>query len=88
MRKSQSETNGDQQGSIKRRVFMGRAAKKAAYVAPAALVLRAARKTYAGPSGCGQAGSPCNTDLDCCGGFNCQQPSMMACAGAPNCTCE
>ena len=74
--------------SIKRRVFIGRVARKAAYVAPAALALKAAQTTYAGPSGCGETGSPCNTDLDCCGGFSCLRPNMAACAGAMNCSCE
>jgi hypothetical protein len=73
---------------IQRRVFIGRVARKAAYVAPAALALKAAQTTYAGPSGCGQTGSPCATDVDCCGGFFCLQPNAMACAGQMNCTCE
>ncbi len=76
--------------SIKRRVFIGRVARKAAYVAPAVLALKAAQTTYAGPSGCGQTGSPCATDLDCCtgGGFTCKQPNTNPCAGMMNCTCE
>ncbi len=82
------DTNGNQQGSIRRRVFIGRVARKAAYVAPAALALKAAQTTYAGPSGCGETGSPCNTDLDCCGGFSCLRPSVAACAGQMNCACE
>ncbi len=73
---------------IRRRVFIGRVAKKAAYVAPAVLALKAVQTAHAGPSACGQAGSPCATDLDCCGGFTCQTMSMMPCAGNPQCTCE
>ncbi len=73
---------------IKRRVFIGRVARKAAYVAPAALALKAAQTTYAGPSGCGETGSPCNIDSDCCGGFLCKQPNAMSCAGMTNCDCQ
>ncbi len=73
---------------IRRRVFIGRVAKKAAYVAPAVLALKAARTATAGPSACGQTGSPCTTDADCCGGFLCLLPNGMPCAGAPACTCE
>ena len=80
------DTNESQQGPLKRRVFVGRVIRKAAYVAPAVLALKAAQSSYAGPSGCGQTGSPCNTDLDCCGGFTCQNMGM-ACAGMMGCTC-
>ncbi|MEE8460198.1 MAG: hypothetical protein V3S08_09995 [Phycisphaerales bacterium] len=73
--------------SIKRRVFIGRVARKAAYVAPAVLALKAAQTTYAGPSGCGQTGSPCLTDPDCCGGFLCLRPNSMPCGGQMDCTC-
>ena len=81
------DTNEDQQGHLKRRVFVGRAIRRAAYVAPAVLALKAAQLSYAGPSGCGQTGSPCATDLDCCGGFTCQL-SGMACMGMMNCDCQ
>ncbi len=77
-----------QPDSIKRRVFIGRVARKAAYVAPAVLALKAAQTTYAGPSGCGQTGSPCNTDTDCCGGFTCRIPGMGPCMGDVGCQCE
>ena len=73
---------------VRRRVFIGRATKKAAYVVPAVLALKAAQKSYAGPSGCGQTGSPCATDGDCCGGWTCQQPNTNPCAGMMNCSCE
>ncbi|MEE8460076.1 MAG: hypothetical protein V3S08_09380 [Phycisphaerales bacterium] len=76
--------------SIKRRVFIGRVARKAAYIAPAVLALKAAQTTYAGPSGCGQTGSPCNVDGDCCTGmgFTCKRPNSNPCTGQMNCTCE
>ena len=74
--------------SIKRRVFIGRVARKAAYVAPAVLALKAAQTTYAGPSGCGQTGSPCTTDPECCGGFLCLKPNMNPCMGGTTCTCQ
>ena len=73
---------------IRRRVFLGQVAKKAAYVAPAVLALKAAQTAHAGPSGCGQTGSPCATDADCCGGFLCLRPNAMPCTGQQNCTCE
>ncbi len=72
---------------IRRRVFLGRMAKKAAYVAPAVLALKAAQTAHAGISGCGETGSPCTTDADCCGGFTCQTGNMP-CAGMANCMCE
>lgn len=73
---------------LKRRVFLGRMAIKAAYIAPAVLALKAARTTYAGPSGCGQSGSPCAADGDCCAGFFCVKMNGMPCGGAMGCTCE
>ncbi len=73
---------------IRRRVFIGRVAKKAAYLAPAVLALKAARTATAGPSACGQTGSPCATNPDCCGGFVCQQMDGMPCGGMQPCTCE
>ena len=73
---------------IRRRFFLGRVAKKAAYVAPAILTLKAAKTAHAGISACGEAGSPCATGLDCCGGFTCLQMSGMPCAGQTMCTCQ
>lgn len=73
--------------TIDRRVFLGTLAKKAAYVAPAVLALKAARTTYAGPSACGQTGSPCAVDGDCCVGWTCQF-NGMPCAGMMNCDCQ
>lgn len=71
---------------IRRRVFLGRVAKKVAYVAPAVLALRASQTAHGGASACGETGSPCAVDADCCGGFVCEQ-SGMPCAGMIMCTC-
>ncbi|NNF44140.1 MAG: hypothetical protein HKN62_14065, partial [Phycisphaerales bacterium] len=35
------------------------------------------RDAHAGVSACGQTGSPCTTDLDCCVGWTCAGASMM-----------
>ena len=72
---------------IRRRVFLGRVAKKAVYIAPAVMVLKAATKAHAGISMCGQTGSPCTDDPDCCVGFTCKVPGMGSCMGEPNCEC-
>ena len=83
--------SGDQREEpppIRRRLFLGRVAKRVAYIAPAVLALNAAQTAHAGLSACGQTGSPCATGLDCCGGFTCVQMSGMPCAGQPMCTCE
>ena len=71
---------------IRRRVFLGRVAKKAAYVAPAVMVLKAARTAHAGISGCGENGSPCVDDGDCCAGFTCRIGGMP-CDGMLGCMC-
>ncbi len=84
----ESDNQREEPRPIHRRVFVGRVAKKAAYIAPAVMVLKAAQKAHAGISMCGQTGSPCATDLDCCGGFFCVQMSGMPCAGQQNCECE
>ena len=76
----------NEQDQLKRRVFLGRVAVKAAYVAPAALALRAARTGHAGGASCGTAGSPCDVDAECCTGLNCEQGGM-ACMGMMNCSC-
>jgi hypothetical protein len=81
---------------LKRRVFLGRMAVKAAYIAPAVLALKAAETTHAGLSACGQTGSPCTSDADCCVGFLCQNMGGIPCIGSTgmgsmggmNCTCE
>ncbi len=82
-----SDNQPKEPSSIHRRAFIGRVAKKAAYVAPAVLALQAASKAKAGASACGQTGSPCATDGDCCGGFLCETGGM-ACAGMMNCDCQ
>ncbi|MHC4590782.1 MAG: hypothetical protein ACYTAQ_16030 [Planctomycetota bacterium] len=71
-----------------RRAFMSGVARKAVYVAPAVLALKAAQRAGADFTGCVGPGSPCNVDGDCCTGLLCVTPSMMACGGAPNCDCE
>lgn len=83
----ESEQRREEPRPIRRRVFIGRVAKKAAYVAPAVLALKAAQTAHAGVSACGQAGSPCLVDGDCCGGFFCLQMNGMPCGGQPTCTC-
>ena len=83
----ESDHQREEPRPIRRRVFIGRVAKKAAYVAPAVLALKAARTAHAGISGCGQTGSPCDTDADCCGGFLCLK-NGMPCSGQSNCDCE
>ena len=82
----ESENQRKEPRPIRRRVFLGRLAKKAAYVAPAVLALKAAQTAHAGISGCGQTGSPCGTDADCCGGFLCLKGNGMPCGDPPG-TC-
>ena len=69
------------------RMNASRVAKKAAYVAPAVMVLKAARTAHAGVSGCGETGSPCTADVDCCPGFICEQMGGGPCGAGP-CKCE
>ena len=84
----QHDKSAGRQGPIKRRMFIGRVATKTAYVAPAILALKAAQTTYAaGPSGCGQTGSPCLNDPDCCVGWLCLRDNGMVCMGSTMCTC-
>ena len=72
-----------------RRLFMTSAARKAAYVAPAVLALKAAQRARADFTGCVGPGSPCAINADCCTGLSCKDPStMMACGGGSMCTCE
>lgn len=73
---------------VRRRVFLGRVAKKAVYVAPAVMTLKAAQTAHAGISACGETGSPCQADADCCGGFVCLLGNGMPCPGGVPCTCE
>ena len=83
----ESDNQREEPRPIGRRVFLGRVAKKAAYVAPAVLALKAAQTAHAGISGCGQTGSPCTTDADCCGGFICEKMGVP-CTSEPECECE
>ena len=46
-----TDTHGGKPERIRRRAFIGRMAMKAAYVTPAVVALKAAQKSYAGPSG-------------------------------------
>ena len=84
----ESDNQREEPRPIHRRVFVGRVAKKAVYVAPAVMVLKAARTAHAGISGCGEAQSPCATDADCCPAFTCKTMTGMNCMGAGGCTCE
>ncbi len=83
----ESDNQREEPRPIRRRVFLGRVAKKAVYVAPAVMVLKAATKAHAGISMCGQTGSLCMTDADCCPGFNCEQQGGGPCGAGP-CKCE
>jgi hypothetical protein len=83
----------DETRPVNRRVFLGRVAKKAAYVAPAAVVLQATRKANAGSGACLVQGSRCEQDVNgCCAGFTCQRPTTDPCVDmgmtGPICTCE
>ena len=57
-----------------RRAFLHATGRKAAYVAPIVTVLAASTKAYGSNdffSFCGDAGSPCVVDADCCAGLEC-----------------
>ncbi len=71
-----------------RRLFLTSVARKAAYVAPAVLALKAAQRARADFTGCVGPGSACTIDPDCCTGLFCVRPNMAICAGAMNCKCE
>lgn len=75
---------------LDRRGFLVGAARRAAYVAPAVLAISAARRAGAGGPSCGDAGSPCAVDGDCCTSpaFLCKKANGMPCAGAMGCTCQ
>ncbi|MCP3903373.1 MAG: hypothetical protein GY715_07030 [Planctomycetes bacterium] len=53
-----------------RRSFLARSAKKAAYLTPVVMAV-GAQQAHAGLSVCGQTGSPCFGQNDCCGGWSC-----------------
>ena len=62
-----------------RRAFLHATGRKAAYVAPIVTVLAAGTKAYGSNvyfSFCGDVGSPCVMDSDCCTGLDC---TMMEC---------
>ena len=79
----------DHDTGLTRRVFVTRAVKKAAYVAPAVMVLTAARRVAADFTGCIGPGSPCTMHNACCpnAGMECMQPDGMGCMSAPDFTC-
>jgi hypothetical protein len=78
----------DNTPQVKRRAFVIGVARKAAYVAPAVLALKAAQRVEAGGASCGTAGSPCTTDADCCTGLVCEKAPGMACmVGDMGCMC-
>ncbi len=70
-----------------RRSFMVGLGKKAVYVAPVVLALKAAQRAGADFTGCVGPGSPCNIDGDCCSS-TCLRPNMTACGGQMNCNCQ
>ncbi len=79
--------------SIQRRAFLGRVARRAAYVAPAAMALTAVRRAQGGSLACFIQGSNCLTDENnCCAGLTCQRSNGSPCTDmgmqAMTCTCE
>ena len=85
-----SKPNDDRHDVVQvpRRTFVRNVARKAVYVPPAVMVLKAARPVAAGFPSCADAGSPCTFDADCCAGFDCLSPGMAPCMGEPDCTCD
>jgi hypothetical protein len=67
---------------------MSGVARKAVYVAPAVLALKAAQRAGADWTGCVGPGSPCAVDAECCPTLACLRVNMMACDGAGNCSCQ
>ena len=64
-----------------RRAFLHATGRKAVYVAPIVTVLAASNKAFGGSeffSFCGDVGSPCVDDGDCCTGLVCGG-GMMEC---------
>ena len=70
-----------------RRAFMSGVARKAVYVAPAVLALKAAQRAGAEFTGCAGPLSPCLTDPECCVG-TCQKQNQTPCMGQSTCTCQ
>jgi hypothetical protein len=65
-----------------RRQFLGHVGKKAAYVTPVFLALSASQALAASgefDSTCGDVGSPCTVDGDCCTNNCGGPPSMRTC---------
>jgi hypothetical protein len=71
-----------------RRAFVKATVKKAAYVAPAVLALRAAERAGADFTGCVGPGSLCTADSECCTSYLCLKPNMNPCMGQSDCTCQ
>jgi hypothetical protein len=72
-----------------RRAFVTGVAKKAVYVAPAVLALKAAQQAAADFTGCIGPASPCVMNNECCQGFQCKRPDTSACMqGDMDCTCQ
>ena len=86
---TQQADQPDHEPRSTRRGFVTGVAKKAAYVAPAVMVLTAAQRVAADYTGCTGPGSPCTMHNQCCpnAGMECMQPNGMGCMGAPDCTC-
>ena len=62
-----------------RRAFLQVAGRKAVYVTPIVTVLTASNKAFGSNaffSFCGEAGSPCQTNADCCTGLVCNAIPM------------
>ena len=73
--------------AIRRRAFVIGMARKAAYVAPAAIALHAAQKVQAGIGSCADAGSPCVDNFDCCTATPTCEFNGMGCGGMMGCAC-
>ncbi|MHC4416224.1 MAG: hypothetical protein ACYS0G_13160 [Planctomycetota bacterium] len=71
-----------------RRAFVAGVAKKAVYVAPAVLALKAAQQAAADFTGCIGPTSPCTMSNECCQGLQCKRPDTSSCMGAMDCTCQ
>ena len=56
--------------NVTRREFVGRMGRRAVYTMPGVLAVFTER-AYAGVSGCGQDGSVCTKNSDCCSGWQC-----------------
>ena len=89
---TQQADQPDHEPRSTRRGFVTGVAKKAAYVAPAVMVLTAAQRVAADYTGCTGPGSPCTTGIECCNyvdAMSCHPPAtMMACMGEPDCICD